>query len=54
MKAQQISQHPPLRIPQGWKDQDAQLVMQIESLFDDVYRQIYLLKKKIEELEDEE
>ena len=52
MKAQRISQHEPLRIPQGWQGQNAQLVMQIERLFDDVYRQLQLIKKKLKELED--
>lgn len=51
MKAQKIAQHEPLRVPQGWKDQNAQLVMQIDRLFDDVYRQLMLIKEKIKELE---
>lgn len=46
-----IIQHPPLRTPKGWKDQDAALVMQIENLFTDVYRLISILQKKIKELE---
>ena len=46
-----IMQHQPLRTPQGWTGQNAALVMQIDRLFDDVYKQITLLKEKIDELE---
>jgi ribosome-associated translation inhibitor RaiA len=47
-------QHQPLRVPKGWTDQAASLVMQIDSLFDDIYRQIALLKEKLKEIEEEE
>jgi hypothetical protein len=46
-------QHQPLRVPKGWKDQDAALVMQIERLIEDIYLQISLLKEKIREIEEE-
>ena len=49
-----IIQHPPLRTPKGWKDQDAALVTQIDRLFEDVYRQLTILREKIKELEEEE
>lgn len=32
-----IRQHQPLRVPQGWNDQDRSLVIQLERLFDEVY-----------------
>ena len=32
-----IRQHQPLRIPQGWTEQDRALVIQLERLFDEVY-----------------
>jgi hypothetical protein len=47
-----VIQHPPIRVPQGWKGQDSALVMQIDRLFDDVYRELTLLKEKIKELEE--
>jgi hypothetical protein len=47
-------QHQPLRVPQGWKDQSASLVMQIDRLFDDIYRQIALIQEKLKELEEPE
>jgi len=28
----------PLRIPQGWKDQDRALIIQLERILDDIYR----------------
>ena len=33
-----IKQHEPLRVPQGWKDQDRALVIQIEHILDDIYK----------------
>lgn len=32
-----IRQHQPLRVPNGWKEQDRALVIQLENLFDEVY-----------------
>jgi hypothetical protein len=46
-----VIQHQPLRTPQGWNGQEASLVMQIENLFNDVYRLISILQEKIKELE---
>ena len=46
-----VIQHQPLRTPQGWNGQEASLVMQIEKLFNDVYRLISILQEKIKELE---
>lgn len=45
-------QHHPLRKPQGWKGQEASLVMQIERLFDDVYIQIGQIKETLKKLDD--
>jgi len=33
-----IRQHQPLRVPQGWVDQERSLVIQLERLFDDIYK----------------
>ena len=30
-------QHQPLRVPNGWKEQDRALVIQLERLFDEIY-----------------
>ena len=46
-----VIQHQPLRTPQGWNGQETALVMQIENLFNDVYRLISILQEKIKELE---
>ena len=46
-----MKQHQPLRTPKGWKDQDATLVMQIDRLFDEVYRLIGQIEKKVDELD---
>jgi len=47
-----IKQHQPLRKPQGWTGQDATLIMQLEGLFNDVYRQLGLLEEKTESLDE--
>jgi hypothetical protein len=46
-------QHQPIRIPKGWKDQDAALVMQIDRLIEDLYQQIAQLKERIKAIEEE-
>ena len=47
-------QHPPLRKPKNWKDEEAALVMQLERLLDDIYRQLGQIKERLKELESEE
>ena len=51
-------QHQPLRVPRGWDDQSRALVIQIESLFDDLYTKVGQLKtivdSMIEEQDEEE
>ena len=46
-----VIQHPPLRKPPKWDAESGSLVMQIDRVFDDVYREIALLKKRVKELE---
>lgn len=61
-----IPQHEPLRVPQGWNEQDRSLVIQIERVHDDIYKHfkpltikdfspelIAALKAKMEEIDDE-
>ena len=36
-RAASVRQHEVLRVPQGWKDQDRALVIQIERILDDLY-----------------
>ena len=36
-RAASVRQHEALRVPQGWKDQDRALVIQIERILDDLY-----------------
>ena len=47
------SGHMPVRVPQGWKDQNRAMIIQINDLFDDLYRKINDLKKEIEKLKEE-
>ena len=47
------SGHEPVRVPNGWTEQDKKLVIQINNLFDDLYRRILSLQKRIELLEKE-
>lgn len=53
MKAKEIPQHQPLRIPQGWNTQETQFVIQLERLIEDLYREIGLLKERVKKLEEE-
>ena len=46
-----VIQHQPLRKPQKWDGESASMVMQIDRTFDDLYRQITLLKERVEKLE---
>ena len=47
-------QHPPLRKPKNWKDEEAALIVQLERLLDDIYRQLGQIKERLKELESEE
>ena len=38
MKYNTIKQHEQLRVPDGWKDKDKALVIQLERVFDDIYK----------------
>ena len=53
-KNKQTLQHQPLRPPVGWKEQDRALVIQIDRLFDDVYRMIGQIREQIKELQEED
>jgi hypothetical protein len=48
------SGHVQVRVPVGWKDQDRALVIQINSLFDDLYRKIAILQDEINEMREED
>jgi hypothetical protein len=41
-----IRGHEPLRTPSGWNDQDRSLVIQLESILDDIFSRFGRLKKK--------
>ena len=45
-------QHPPIRKPSGWTGQEASLVMQIEQLLDDIYRQLGQIKERLKKIEE--
>ena len=46
-------QHQPLRKPFGWTGQEASLVIQIERLFDDIYRSVGMLREKVNSIDAE-
>ena len=46
-----IPQHEPLRVPQGWTDQARAFVMQLERIFNDIYKRFRNLTVKTEELD---
>jgi hypothetical protein len=48
------SGHVPVRVPTGWTDQNKAMVIQINSLFDDLYRKIATLQKEIDELREDD
>lgn len=48
------SGHVPVRVPVGRKDQDKALVIQINRLFDDLYRKIAMLQNEINEMREED
>jgi hypothetical protein len=48
-----MKQHTPLRKPVGWTGQNASLVMQIDRLFEDVYRLIGNIEKELEEIKEQ-
>lgn len=47
-----IRQHQPLRVPQGWTEQDRALVIQLEKLFDEVYAITSKLQETVSEKAD--
>ena len=46
--AKNTYQHQRLRVPRGWTDQDRALVIQLEQLLDDIYKQIGKNRKDID------
>ena len=46
-----IPQHEPLRIPVKWDANERAFVLQIERILEDIYRNLSLLKRKIDSLE---
>ena len=47
-------QHEPLRVPEGWRDQERSLVMQIDRIVDEIYALLGRLEEKVKELEESE
>ena len=52
-QSKQIRQHEPLRVPDGWKNQERMLVIQLERLLDEIYAAIGRLEQKVKELSEE-
>lgn len=49
-KKRMIPQHEPLRTPERWGQQERSLVIQLERVIDDLYRNIALLRREVESL----
>ena len=49
-KRQTIPQHEPLRTPERWGAQERSLVIQLERVIDDIYRNLALLKRDVDSL----
>jgi len=47
------SGHVPVRVPAGWTDQNKTMVIQINNLFDDLYRRVNELQKEVDKLKEE-
>ena len=47
-------QHEPLRVPDGWKDQDRSLILQLDRILDEIYALLGRLEEKVKELEESE
>ena len=47
-------QHPPLRVPRGWDDQARALVIQIESLFDELFTKVGQLKEAVDSMTEQD
>jgi len=53
IKPRDSEQHQPLRTPQKWEDVRS-LVIQIDKLFDEIYRRVNKLERAVRALEEEE
>ena len=43
-----LKQHEQLRVPNGWKEQDKALIIQLERIFDDIYSKLGPTADKIQ------
>ena len=48
---QPVHGHEPIRVPVGWKDQDRALIIQLERIFDDIYKRFR--KTRLDDLDGE-
>lgn len=47
-------QHEPLRVPEGWRDQERSLVIQLDRILDNIYALVWKLEEAVEELRREQ
>lgn len=52
--AEERIQHPPLRVPQGWNQEDRRFVIQLENVLEDLYRQVRVLQRRVTAIEESE
>lgn len=48
-----IKQHEPLRVPQGWREQERGLVIQLNRILDEVYGLLGTIQQKIDAIQAE-
>lgn len=48
-----IKQHEQIRVPAGWTGQSRDLVIQLNRVLDDIYRQLGLIEQRLNQLENE-
>lgn len=53
-KPNNVKQHEPLRIPQGFNTEERALVMQIDRMMDDLFATIGRIEKRLSAIEDSE
>lgn len=52
-KQNKARQHEPVRTPNSWTGQERDLVIQLNRIFDDVYKNIGLLEQRLNAVEEE-
>ena len=54
MKIREQRQRVPLRVPNGWQEQERSLVIQLETALDEIYRRLGQIEKAIQEIREQD